>query len=1269
MAKIRANELFEKEDIFEGIRKSAEDTMVTLGKVDAEFKKIGTTLKEDISKAKFGGAKELKEFMQMVEKANNLQRDTIKLEKEKAIAEQQSEKLKQQKIRTQEAENRQQERINKQKQRQQKLLKDEADAYKRLVKSTRELKNESKRIGAELLNLEMSGKKNTEQYRKLEQQYKRVTKSAQQGDAQLKKLDKQVGDNFRNVGNYTGALNKLRGGLAQLGLAFGIGTIVRSGVESIIDFDKAVADLSAITGASGKDLQFFKDQARELGIEVDGGASAVVEAYKLIGSAQPELLENAQALNEVTKSAILLSQASGLDLPEASKNLTDAMNQFGASSEQAGKFVDVLASGSKFGAVEIPQITEALLKFGAVSRTSNVSIQESVALIEVLGKSGVKGAEAGTKLRNVMLKLSAPDVLPKRAIESMEKLGINFDLISDTSKPFSERLEAMKPILTDVGAMTEVFGVQNEVVGQIILENTELFDEYTEKMDTNGVAQEQADRRTSTLGHALMELKNAFINLFLGITNGENSMQGFVRVLQWITANLPKIISLLGTLIKTYITYRITLVALNNAQKLYSLGLSGIGKSIAKQIPMTRAYRLEQIKLNRSTKDATKQTKGFKGSIVSLLVTGAITFVYNLASAWYDVASGTKNARLEQEAYNVAQQRGQQKAQKYTSQARKDMEQEIRDLRKRGLSEKSFAKERDKIQQKFIEKNKARIESLQKVQRQLKANASDLRLVQKAAQSGQAFAKLEKKGLKLQKTIAGVIASQNLQNVQVEKSRLVTEGSFKRFERIAKAGVKEIQTEINSLTESQKELSAEIDESVTSQIELQRSSYVPSKTKTSQKEFNTELSDTNDYLSRQIELQQELNKIGQERELITAQKDIDAEFERQLKLLEETGKFEANMLNQMIREKTEMEKGFIDQRVQYEMDAIDRKIEQTEQKERDALIKERDERLSQTDITQDAIDKINADFDKKDDELVVEQTQRRKDAETEKLIIYEQGINDKKELDDEELENIDDYNQQLIDKSKEANKKLLETSDKLVKASADYFVQQSQRKIDAIEKEISMAEKQADTLQTLAEQGNIDAKESLAEQQKIIAEGNRKKLEEQQRQQRIQLAQSVYSTYTAKVNANSKNPLAETIRDTQVLNQFIQSLPTFESGIDDTGTNGRGIDGKGGFLSVLHPNERVVPKALNEQIGGLTNDELSNLAMEYQNGKIVRSDSQVTSALELAVLVNRLDNLTQVIQDKPETNIQLGEITQGAMEIVKSTKKGNTIVYNRYKVK
>jgi len=1276
MAKIRANELFEKEDIFQGIRESAEKTMVTLDKIDDEFKKIGATLKNDISKAKFGGAKELKEFMQMVEKANNLQRDTIKLEKEKAIAEQQSEKLKQQKIRTQTAENRQQERINKQKQKAVKLAKDEKDAYKQLVKATRDLKNESKTLGAELLHLEQTGKKNTKQYHKLEQQYKRVTKSAQQGDAQLKKLDKQVGDNFRNVGNYTGALNKLRGGLAQLGLAFGIGTIVRSGVESIIDFDKAVADLSAITGASGKDLQFFKEQARELGIEVDGGASAVLEAYKLIGSAKPELLENAQALNEVTKSAILLSQASGLDLPEASKNLTSALNQFKAPAEESAKFVNVLANGAKFGSAEIPQITDALLKFGGVADGFNVSIEESVAMIELLKPSFKESAEVGTALRNIMLKMSAPEGTPKLAKE-FAKAGINVEKLSDKSLTFEERVRTLLPLLEDENALVKVFGAENIVGAKAMLTQVDAISEMENKMHTLGTAQEQANTRTQTLGHALTELKNAFTDLFLGITDGENSMQGFTTFIQWIATNLPQIVSVVYKLIRAFVVYKASLIALNTIQKVYRMGLSGIGQAIMRNIPLTKQYNKEQKRLVKLKKEGITETNRFSNALKGVGWSIAISLAIEFASALWDAVSGAKELRAEEErrtkqnSLNEAQTRkSQDVADAVTKKILERKEEEFRKndllIRQKKLDA-NTQKEKNKLTKEGLQNQADIVTGLKNETLQLKnkadAELTNLKLALKNAKNAT-------------KTVPNYVYNAQRDVLVKSGTRTISaRDPVKIASLTARVGAKPV--EIQALTDlygelkkNEEELILQVKEEIVQRDALNRTTTKGVSTSTETiKTFNTQLKDTNDYLSRQIDLQQQLIQIEQDRELITSQKDIDAEFERQLKLIEETGKFDANLLNQMIQEKTKLEKGFIDQRVQYEMDAVDRKIEQTEQKEMDALIKERDRLLGQKDITIDAIDKINADFDIKDDELVEEQTQRRKDAETEKLIIHEQGINDKKELDNEALESFEDYNQQLVDSSTDADKKIFETTDALVKASADYFIKQSNRKIDAIEEEISMAEKQADTLRTLAEQGNIDAKESLAEQQKIIAEGNRKKLEEQQRQQRIQLAQSVFSTYNSKIQSNSKNPLAETIRDTQFLNQFIQSLPTFESGIDDTGTNGRGIDGKGGFLSVLHPNERVVPKALNEQIGGLTNDELSNLAMEYQNGKIVRSDSQVSSALELAVLVNRLDNLTQVIQDKPETNIQLGEITQGAMEIVKSTKQGNTIVYNRYKVK
>jgi hypothetical protein len=238
----------------------------------------------------------------------------------------------------------------------------------------------------------------------------------------------------------------------------------------------------------------------------------------------------------------------------------------------------------------------------------------------------------------------------------------------------------------------------------------------------------------------------------------------------------------------------------------------------------------------------------------------------------------------------------------------------------------------------------------------------------------------------------------------------------------------------------------------------------------------------------------------------------------------------------------------------------------------------------------------------------------------------------------------------------------------MAEQTANFFVEQSEKKIAQIDKEVDAAQKQFDNLQELANNGNISAKESLAEQQRIINEANQRKEREMRRQQRIKLAESVYSTYAAKVASGSKNPLQETITDTAMLQTFIASLPTFESGTENTGANGRGLDGKGGFLSVLHPNERVMPKSLNDQIGSMSNEALAKLAMEYQAGKLVAGQKGAES-LQLAVLVNEMRDLKSVIQNKPETNIELGEITQSVIEIVKSTKSGNTKTFNRFKVR
>jgi hypothetical protein len=257
------------------------------------------------------------------------------------------------------------------------------------------------------------------------------------------------------------------------------------------------------------------------------------------------------------------------------------------------------------------------------------------------------------------------------------------------------------------------------------------------------------------------------------------------------------------------------------------------------------------------------------------------------------------------------------------------------------------------------------------------------------------------------------------------------------------------------------------------------------------------------------------------------------------------------------------------------------------------------------------------------------------------------------------------------EKEIEDNKKLEEekwqTTQDFAQKATDYLKKQSDERISLIDKEISAAEKQADIYRELAANGNINAKESLAEQERIIAEGNRRKEREQKRQQRMELANTIYQTYASHAAKDPKTALMNTIKDASLLQAFISSLPMFYDGTEDTGAGG-GVDGKGGFHAVLHPHERVIPKSLNDQIGNLTNEQLTRLAMEYQNGRLVGQDV-AHSSMDLAILVNEMKDLKEIIKHKPETNIQLGEITQSAMEIVQSTRKGNTTVYNRFKVR
>jgi TP901 family phage tail tape measure protein len=417
-----------------------------------------------------------------------------------------------------------------------KVLKQEALERLGLVSAYTKLNQARTDAKVKLKDLIVSEKASTEEIKKAQKEFDTL-------DAKVKKADHAVGDFTKNVGNYpkltafTSGIKNLLGAFGLIGGVAAFASVIKGAINIVREFDQSVADLSAITGASGKDLEYLKNQAILLGKGVKGGAVAVVEAYKLIASAKPELLENVQALNQVTEAVLTLSKASGMEMPLAATALTDAMNQFGADASQASMFVDALANGAKYGAAEIPQVTDALLKFGAVSRTSNIDIKESTALVELLAENGLKGADAGTALRNVLLKLSAPDALPLKAKIAIERLGISFKDLSDTSKPIQERLEALKPLLKDNAGMVKVFGLENVVAATNILGHTERLKELTSKMGEVGTASEQASIRADTLNGSFDRLESSWSSFVLSLSQKGN---GLGSILKGITDELTE---------------------------------------------------------------------------------------------------------------------------------------------------------------------------------------------------------------------------------------------------------------------------------------------------------------------------------------------------------------------------------------------------------------------------------------------------------------------------------------------------------------------------------------------------------------------------------------------------------------------------------------------------------------------------------------------------------------------------------------------------------
>ena len=189
-------------------------------------------------------------------------------------------------------------------------------------------------------------------------------------------------------------------GSAAFMASLGLRQIINRGKQS----EKAFLNLAALTGITGKDLEFLREKAHQFARVFGMEAKEIFVAFKRIAGLKPELIKDVEALSELTKQALILDAPIN-QLERTSRTLAVALNIYGKGAESAAGFTEILAASARLGSAEVNEVGLSFLKTGSVMELSNISFKEGIALIQTLARSGLLKQAAGTGLSTVLLRL------------------------------------------------------------------------------------------------------------------------------------------------------------------------------------------------------------------------------------------------------------------------------------------------------------------------------------------------------------------------------------------------------------------------------------------------------------------------------------------------------------------------------------------------------------------------------------------------------------------------------------------------------------------------------------------------------------------------------------------------------------------------------------------------------------------------------------------------------------------------------------------------
>lgn len=186
-----------------------------------------------------------------------------------------------------------------------------------------------------------------------------------------------------------------------------------------MSFQASMSQVAATMGVSTEEIQSLTDKAREMGSTTAFTATQAADALNYLALAGYD----ADKAAEVLPSVLSLAAAGGMDLAYASDLVTDAMASLNieATKQNVDRFGDQLAMAASKANANVSQLGEAILTVGGTAANLKEGTTELTTALGLLANVGIKGAEGGTHLRNIILSLQSPT---KDARAVVDELGL-----------------------------------------------------------------------------------------------------------------------------------------------------------------------------------------------------------------------------------------------------------------------------------------------------------------------------------------------------------------------------------------------------------------------------------------------------------------------------------------------------------------------------------------------------------------------------------------------------------------------------------------------------------------------------------------------------------------------------------------------------------------------------------------------------------------------------------------------------------------------------